>query len=283
MKGIGWNTQSQIYYFCSPMVKEKEMSFLGHLEELRWHLVRSVIAIVVLAIVAFNFPHILFHDIILGPSRVDFISYRLLCDLGKWLGMPSLCLSQTDLVSFKNPQLAGQLTYHIWASLIAGFILSFPYVAWEVWRFIKPALYQKEKKNISGLVFFVSILFFLGVGFSYFLIVPLTVNFLLTYNVMGESVENTPFISSYFSTVLNLVLGTGVIFQLPVFIYFLAKIGIVSPKFLKRYRRHAIVVIMILAAIITPPDVVSQILVAIPLIILYEISIVIAKRVYKEA
>jgi len=132
------------------------------------------------------------------------------------------------------------------------------------------------------LVIFVSLLFFMGVSFAYFIIVPLTVNFLLTYNVMGDTVKNNPLISSYFSTVLNLVLGTGVIFQMPIFIYFLAKIGLVSPKFLKRYRRHSIVIIMILAAIITPPDVVSQILVAIPLLVLYEISILIAKRVYKE-
>lgn len=264
------------------MAKEKEMSFLNHLEELRWHLVRSVIAIVALAAVAFNFPHILFHDIILGPSRESFISYKLFCQLGDAINMPGLCIKQSQLVQFTNPQMAGQLTYHIWASLIAGFILSFPYVAWEIWRFVKPALYQKEKKNITGLVIFVSLLFFLGVGFAYFIIVPLTVNFLLTYNVMGESVKNTPFLASYFSTVLNLVLGTGVIFQLPIFIYFLAKVGLVSPKFLKRYRKHSIVIIMILAAIITPPDVVSQILVAIPLLVLYEISIVIAKRVYKE-
>ena len=265
------------------MAEGKEMSLLSHLEELRWHLVRSVVAIVVLAIVAFNFPNILFHDIILGPSREDFISYRLLCQLGNSLGMSALCLDQSQLIEFQNTQMAGRLTYHIWASLIAGFILSFPYVAWEIWRFIKPALYQKEKKNISGLVFFVSLLFFMGVCFAYFIIVPLTVNFLLTYNVMGDTVKNNPLISSYFSTVLNLVLGTGVIFQMPIFIYFLAKVGLVSPKFLKRYRRHSIVIIMILAAIITPPDVVSQILVAIPLLILYEISIVIAKRVYKEA
>lgn len=259
------------------------MSFLSHLEELRWHLVRSVIAILVFAIVAFNFPGILFHDIILGPSRESFISYKLLCELGNLLHLPGLCLKQSQLVEFQNTQMAGQLTYHIWASLIAGFILAFPYVAWEMWRFIKPALYQKEKKNITGLVIFVSLLFFLGVSFSYFVIVPLTVNFLLTYNVMGDTVKNNPLISSYFSTVLNLVLGTGIIFQMPILIYFLAKIGIVSPSFLKRYRKHSIVLIMIVAAIITPPDVVSQILVALPLLVLYEISIVIAKRVYKEA
>lgn len=259
------------------------MSFLSHLEELRWHLVRSVVAILVFSIVAFNFPNILFHDIILGPSRESFISYKVLCQLGEYLNMPSLCLKQNQLVKFQNTQMAGQLTFHIWASLIAGFIIAFPYVAWEIWRFVKPALYIKEKKNITGLVFFVTLLFFLGVAFAYFVIAPLTVNFLMTYDVMGDTVENKPLISSYFSTVLNLVLGTGVIFQLPIFIYFLAKIGIVSPKFLKRYRRHAIVVIMILAAVITPPDVVSQILVAIPLLVLYEISIVIAKRVYKEA
>jgi sec-independent protein translocase protein TatC len=264
------------------MGEEKEMSFLSHLEELRWHLVRMVIAIIVFAIVAFNFPHILFHDIILGPSRESFISYRLLCQLGQALGWDGLCLKQSQLIEFQNTTMSGQLTYHITASLIAGFIIAFPYVAWEIWRFVKPALYQKEKKNITGLVIFVSFLFFLGVGFAYFVVVPLTVNFLLTYNVMGDTVKNQPLISSYFSTVLNLVFGTGVIFQLPVFIYFLAKIGLVSPKFLKKYRRHSIVVILILAAVITPADWMSMILVAIPLVVLYEVSILVAKRVYKE-
>src|SRR5687767_4531511 len=195
------------------MGEEKEMSFLSHLEELRWHLVRSVIAVLVFSIIAFNFPEILFHDIVLGPSRESFISYQLLCELGQTLGVQSLCLKQSQLVEFQNTQMAGQLTYHIWASLIAGFIVAFPYVAWELWRFVKPALYQKEKKNITGLVIFVSVLFFFGVSFAYFVVVPLTVNFLLTYNVMGATVKNQPLISSYFSTVLNLVFGTGVIFQ----------------------------------------------------------------------
>lgn len=261
---------------------EKEMSFLDHLEELRWHLVRSVAAIVIFAIVAFMFPKIIFDVVIFGPARENFITYKWLCQLSEVLNIPTLCFGKLPFEDFQNIQMGSQFTWHIWASLIAGFVVAFPYVVWEFWRFIRPALYTNEKRNIGSVVFFVSLLFFTGVAFGYFILSPLTVNFLVNYDVMAQ-VDNKPVFTSYFSTILNLILWTGIVFELPILVYFLAKVGLVSPKFLKRYRKHAIVMIMILSAIITPPDIASQILVSIPLIGLYEISIIIARRVYKEA
>jgi sec-independent protein translocase protein TatC len=264
------------------MAEEKEMTFLQHLEELRWHLVRSVIAILVGAVVAFIYPRILFDKVVFGPANEDFITYRLLCQLGHRLGMESLCMGKLPFDKFQSLQMGSQFTWHIWASIIAGLIIAFPYVAWELWRFIKPALHRKEQQKARGMVFYISLLFLLGVSFGYFLLSPLTLNFLGNYDVMGK-VQNTPVFTSYISTVLNVVLGCGVVFELPIFIYFLAKLGLVSPGFLRRYRRHAIVLILVIAAIITPPDVASQIMVAIPLVILYEIGIYIAKRVYKDS
>lgn len=262
------------------MSEEKEMSFLGHLEVLRWHLVRSSVAIIICAIIAFVFPEILFDKLLFGPSKADFWTYKTLCKIGELINVKSLCLTVNDY-KFINTDMGKQFTWHIWASMVAGIIMAFPYVAWEIWRFVKPALHDKEKKGASGLVFFMTLLFFSGVFFGYYILSPLTINFLLNYNVMS-SVTNTPTFTSFFSTILNLVIWTGVVFEMPIIIYFLAKVGLVGPQFLKKYRRHAIVIIMIIAAIITPPDVTSQVLVAIPLLILYEISILIAKRVYKE-
>ncbi|MCZ2443780.1 MAG: twin-arginine translocase subunit TatC [Flavobacteriales bacterium] len=263
------------------MTEDKEMSFLDHLEELRWHLVRAVIAILIGSVVAFIFPHILFDVILFGPTYPDFITYRLLCQLGNAISLPALCFGDLPFKEFISIQMGSQFTWHIWGSLIAGFIITFPYVAWECWRFIKPALREKERSKATGIVFYVSILFIAGVLFGYFLLAPLTVNFLGNYDVMGR-VVNQPVFTSYISTILVVILGCGILFELPVVIYFLAKIGIISPDFLKKYRRHAIIIILLLAAIITPPDVASQILVSIPLVFLYEVSIFIARRVYKK-
>lgn len=263
------------------MSKEKEMTFLQHLEELRWHLVRALIAVMIGAIVAFIFPHIIFDVILFGPSKEDFITYQWLCNLGNMLGISALCIGKLPFSKLVSLQMGSQFTWHIWASMIAGFIIAFPYVAWEFWRFIKPALHTHEQKKATGMVFYISFLFLLGILFGYFLLAPLTINFLGNYDVMGQ-VENSPVFTSYIATVLNVVIACGIVFELPILIYFLAKVGIVSPKFLIRYRKHAIVIILVVAAIITPPDIASQILVAIPLTLLYEISIRIAKRVYKE-
>lgn len=258
------------------------MTFLQHLEELRWHLVRSVIAILVGAIVAFIFPHILFDEIIFGPSKEDFITYKWLCQLGHQLNIESLCFGKLPFQKMVSLQMGSQFTWHLWGSVIAGFIIAFPYVAWEIWRFVKPALHSHEQKNARGMVFFISTLFLLGILFGYFLLAPLTINFLGNYDVMGQ-VDNAPVFTSYISTIINVVVACGVVFELPILIYFLAKVGLVSPQFLKKYRKHAIVAILLVAAIITPPDIASQILVAIPLTLLYEVSIIIASRVYKEA
>ena len=263
------------------MSEEKEMSFLEHLEELRWHIMRSIIAVLIVAIIAFIFPSILFDVIIFAPAQEDFITYKWFCSLGKLLGIDALCFGALPFTNFVSLDMGAQFTWHLWGSFIAGFVVAFPYIAWEMWSFIKPALHPDEKKKITGIVFYISILFIMGIGFGYYLLAPLTVNFLGNYDVMGQ-VSNTPAFTSYISTILTVVLGCGILFELPVVIYFLAKTGIVSPAFLIQYRKHAIVIILFLAAIITPPDVASQILVAIPLMGLYEISILIAKRVYKE-
>ncbi len=263
------------------MSEEKEMSFLEHLEELRWHLIRSVIAILIGATVAFIFPDILFDKIVFAPAEQDFVTYQWLCSLAQLLEIPSLCIGQLPFTDFVSLQMGSQFTWHIWGSLIAGFIIAFPYVAWEIWRFIKPALHASEQKKITGIVFYVSMLFLIGIAFGYFLLAPLTVSFLGNYDVMGK-VSNSPVFTSYISTILMVVLGCGILFELPIFIYFLARLGVVSPQFLKKYRKHAIVIILLLAAIVTPPDIASQILVAIPLTLLYEVSIIIAKKVYKE-
>ncbi len=266
------------------MSEEKEMSFLEHLEELRWHLVRSVVAVLLVTIVIFSYPEYLFDKVVFGPIHDDFLTYKLLCKLGHKIGAADgLCFAGLPFDKFVSLQMPSMITWHIWGSLIAGFIIAFPYVAFEFWKFFKPAFQQKERKSIKGMVFIMSLLFIIGVLFGYFVLCPLTVNFMGNYNVMSASVEIKPVFTSYVSTVINLVLGCGILFELPVVIYFLAKMGLISPAFLKRYRRHAIVVILILAAIITPPEVASQTLVTIPLLILYEISIFIAKRVYKEA
>lgn len=265
--------------------KVNEMSFLDHLEVLRWHLIRSVIAIVVTGFWAFFNKRIIFDVIIFGPKKASFITYRWLCDLSVILNswMPSLidkgtlCMGQ-DFPKLQNLEMSGQFMTHMMVSIVAGFIIAFPYIIWEFWRFIKPALSAKEKKYSAGFIFFTSFLFLTGVLFSYFIISPLSINFFLTYQV-SEEVINIPQLSSYISILVTLTLGCGLVFELPLLMYFLGKIGIVNAAFLKKYRKHAIVICLIVAAIITPPDVFSQILVTGPLILLYEISIYVVKMV----
>lgn len=261
--------------------EDKQMSFLDHLEELRWTLVRSVIAILLVAILAFSFKNILFDVIIFGPKTVDFPTYLFFCKISVWLGLDdSLCLTEMPF-SVQNISMAGQFTTHIVSSLVAGLVVAFPYVVWEFWRFLKPGLRVSEQKAARGMVFFSSMLFLLGVAFGYYVIAPLSVQFLGGYKI-SESVENQIQLLSYISTVTTATLSAGLVFQLPILIYFLARIGIVTPQLLKKYRRHALVAVLVLSAIITPPDITSQILVAIPIMILYEVSIVIAKRVVKN-
>ncbi|MEA3445780.1 MAG: twin-arginine translocase subunit TatC [Bacteroidota bacterium] len=254
-----------------------EMSFLDHLEELRWHLLRSIVAIFVFAIVAFVFHNFIFDNIILAPKAPEFWTNQKLCALGSFLNISSLCINSAPF-KIINISMAGQFSTHIIVSLVLGVILAFPYIFWEFWRFVSPALYENERKNSRGAIFYTSLLFGMGVLFGYYLIVPLSVHFLGSYNV-SEQVENTINLRSYISTVTSVVLAGGIIFELPILVFFLAKAGLVSSEFLRKYRKHSIVVILALSAIITPPDVFSQVLVCLPLFLLYEIGIYIAKRI----
>ena len=259
---------------------KKEMSFLEHLEVLRWHLVRAFGSVFIFAALAFIFKSFVFDTIILAPSDPDFFTNKFLSDLGTRFDMPLLSINQIPL-SFQNINMSGQFTTHIWVSFVAGIIISFPYIFWEFWRFVKPALYQNEVNNSRGAIFFASTLFSIGILFAYYIICPLSVHFLGTYQV-SDKVENIVNLSSYISTITSIVLAGGIIFELPIFIYFMAKVGLVTSAFLIKYRKHSIVVALLLAAIITPPDVVSQLLVCFPLIILYESGIVIAKSLEKK-
>lgn len=257
--------------------EEKEMSFLDHLEELRWHIVRSLLAILVFAIAAFLAKKIVFHGIILAPSRPDFWTYRMLCKVGELINANVLCIEELPFI-IQSRQMTGQFMMHITSSFVIGLILAFPYAFWEMWRFIKPGLYDKEKNVARGAVFFVSLLFGLGVLFGYFVVSPISINFLSNYQ-LDPSISNEFDIISYVSTLSMLVLACAIMFQLPIVVYFLTKAGIVTPKTLKVYRKHAIIIILIVSAIITPPDVVSQILIAVPILVLYQISIYISKTV----
>ena len=258
----------------------KEMSFLDHLEVLRWMLIRSTIAILIGAVLAFSFKELLFDGILFGPSKVDFVTYQYLCKLGERIDSPGLCITELPFELISN-SMQGQFSTHIWISFIAGMILVFPYILWEVWKFISPGLYKKEKRYASAFIIISSLLFFIGVLFGYYIISPMSIQFLASYTV-SATVKNLIPLSSYFSVMKSSVLASGLMFELPIIIYFLSKIGIVTPKFLRTYRKHAIIVVLILAAIITPPDVLSQIIVTIPVLILYEVSIIISAVIYKK-
>lgn len=261
-------------------MEQGEMSFLEHLEALRWHLVRAISSIMVFAVLAFVFKGFIFDTLLLGPKHSDFPTYRLLCQLADRFSIPELCIGDLkfDLI---NISMAGQFTTHIVVSIIAGFVCAFPYVIYEIWAFIKPGLYSEERKSARGMVFYTSVLFLIGVLFGYYIISPLSVNFLGNYNV-SEDVRNQIDLNSYFSLISTLVLACGVVFEMPILVYFLTKIGVVTPEFLRTYRRHAVVVVLILSAIITPPDVSSQVLIFFPLMALYEISIWVSAFVLKR-
>lgn len=259
---------------------ESEMSFLEHLEELRWHIIRSFIAVFVFAIVAFALKSLIFDTIIMKPMTPEFWTNRMLAKLGEMVGTDALNINQKPLhlIAIK---MSDQFMMHIMISIIAGLVIAAPVVFYEFWRFIKPALYEKEQKHASGAVFYTSILFMMGVLFGYFLIVPLSIQFLGTYSV-SESVTNQINTRSYIATVTSISLASGVVFLLPIFSYFLSKVGILTPKFMKTYRKHAYVLMLLLSAVITPPDVFSQIMVCIPLVLLYEVGIFISRRVVKK-
>ncbi len=254
--------------------EKNEMSIIDHLNDLRKFLFHSVVAVFIGAIVAFANIKFIFNHIIFAPKEVDFVTYRLFCKISE-----ALCIKQIP-IHIINRQMAGQFSAHIWTALIFGIIIAFPYILYELWKFIKPALYENEKKYGVTFVFVSSVLFILGVLFGYYVITPLSVNFLGNYMVTDEIMNNID-LQSYNSLVRTTVLANGLIFELPIIIYFLARMGLVTADFMKNNRKYALVIVLLLAAIITPPDIISQIIVSIPLMILYEASIYIAKIVGK--
>ncbi len=253
------------------------MTFWSHLEELRGHLIRSAIAVVLFAIAAFAAKDFLFNNIILAPKEPYFLTNRAFCWLSQQLSIPALCIN-ADPVQLINIDLAGQFTTHVVVSLIVGIIISIPYIVWEIWRFIRPGLNAAEKANSRWAVLVISGLFLTGVLFAYFLIVPLSINFLGSYQVSGL-VSNQIALRSFITTVTTITLATGILFELPVFVFFLSKAGILTPETMRKNRKLAFVIIIALAALITPPDVFSQIMVGLPLFALYEVSIRISHRV----
>ena len=270
------------------MAKEKkvkkhpdEMSFLDHLEDLRWLLVRSTIGVLVAAGIMFFISDYVFDVIIFGPTNPEFISYKLLCDITTFFGgSAESCITEIPFY-VQNTEMEGQISILIWISITGGFIMSFPFILWQIWKFIKPALYDQERHSALVFIFSASLLFFLGVLFGYYVIVPLSVHFFATFTV-SSVIKNEFNLSSYIGLIKTSVLARGLLFEVPIIIYFLSKLGLVTPEFLRKYRKHALVIILIAAAIVTPPDVISQIIVTIPLMIIYEISILISRAVTKN-
>jgi len=257
-------------FYTPQITKPHEMSTLDHLEELRWRLIRSLIIILAFTIVAFLYMPYIFQHILFAPARTDFWTYRILCRISS-----GLCVDKIDF-SLQSRTMSGQFSMHIIAAFITGIICSFPYIAWQVWGFLKPALYKREKTRTFKMVLVMPFLFVIGILFGYYIIAPMSINFLANYK-LDPSIQNQFDITSYISTISILVLGSGLMFQLPVIIFFLTVLGIVKPQTLSRYRKHSIVAIFVVAAIITPsPDILTQMLVAIPLYVLFEISILIS-------
>ena len=255
--------------------EEKEMSFLEHLEELRWHLIRSFIAIVAIAIaVGVNITWI-FNNVILYPFNNQFPTHRVLCAIKESLCFDKLPVEMIAISPYE------QFIKSITISVIAGFIVAFPYVMWEIWRFVKPGLKVNEVKGLRGNVFVISMLFFVGVSFAYFVVLPFAIQFLANFQ-LADIIENQWKVGNVIGMVTQVVFAGGILFEMPIIVYYLTKIGLLSPAFMINYRRHAVVVLLVLSAIITPPDVISQILIFFPLILLYQISIGICKRVYKK-
>jgi sec-independent protein translocase protein TatC len=269
-----------VFNLLKSATKNRQLFLIDHLEKLRWHLIRSMVAIVTFTIVSFVFVKWIFNNIILGPAKSGFWTWRMLCKIGQRVGSPDLCIADIPL-ELQSRLMTGQFTITIISAFVLGLIISFPYVAWEIWQFIRPNLQLQDRRNSTGAVAIISILFLAGLSFGYFFIVPLMVYVMVNYQV-NAMIINQFDITSYVSTVIALVFGCGVLFELPVFIYFLSKVGLVTPAFLRKYRKHAMVIILIVSAIITPPDPLSQTLIALPLFVLYEISILISARVERQ-
>ena len=250
------------------------MSFLDHLEELRWRLMRSAVAVIVFAIVIWIYQKEIMENVFLIMVDPNFVTFKLLCEY------LNVCIDKIP-VNFQSMTLSGQFSYALMMSVMGGAVLAFPYIFYQLWSFVKPGLKFKERKMAKGIVFYVSILFFIGILFGYFVVAPLSVQFFGAFQIT-DKIRNDFTISSYMSTILSTVFYTGLFFLLPVVTYLLVKIGLFTPEFLVKYRKHAIVVILILAAIITPPDVISQVIVTIPIYLLFEISVLVAKQVAKN-
>ncbi|MBE2231589.1 MAG: twin-arginine translocase subunit TatC [Chitinophagaceae bacterium] len=259
-----------------------EMTFIDHLEELRWHLIRSVIAVLVCAVVVLIFSREVVEDILMAPTRSGFISARWLCTLGHSIGIgDTLCFPAVNAQFLENT-MTGQFISYFTLGFIGGFVLAFPYIFWEFWRFVKPALSEKELKKTRGVIFWVSLLFFTGVAFGYFILTPFMVNFYFNFKLSSQIVI-MPSFSDYLENLIYTTVGIGVLFQMPLLMMVLARIGIVSARFLRKYRRHAFVVIVIAAAIITPStDPFSLTIVTIPLYLLFEASIMLTARINKQ-
>ena len=259
----------------------KEMSFLDHLEDLRWHLIRSFLSVIVLASIAFLAKDFIFNVLIFGPKHSDFPTYKILCEIAQFIGFKdSFCFTELPF-RIQSRTMGGQFSAHVWTSITAGFIIAFPYILHEMWKLISPGLKVKERSSAKGFILIASLLFFIGVLFGYYVVTPLSINFLGTYQVSGQ-VHNDFDLSSYISLVRASVIASGLIFELPILIYILTKIGVVSPEILKKYRKISLVIVLILSAIITPPDIASQVIVSVPIIVLYEISIYISKAVIRK-
>ena len=258
-----------------------EMSFLDHLEDLRWHLIKATLAIILAATVAFLFKGFIFDVIIFGPKRMTFPTYQFLCKAANFINVETSFCGDSLPFIIQSRTMAGQFSAHIWTSITAGFVIAFPYVIYQFWSFVSPGMHKDERKYSRGFITVSSFLFFLGVIFGYYIVSPLSINFLGSYTVSGE-VDNQIDIGSYIGLVRASVLASGLVFELPIIIYFLTKIGLVTPEFLKKYRKYALVMVLILSAIITPPDIASQIIVAIPILILYQVSIYISKVVIRN-
>ena len=262
----------------------KEMSFLQHLEELRWHLVRSAALIVILAVTAFCLNDFVFDVVIFGPLQQDFVSYKILCALGHKIGIGDAMCMTVKVPHLQTLSASEQFFNHMWISFLCGLILGFPFLLWELWKFVRPALKNKEIGPVKIFVVIASILFLIGICFGYFLLFPMSYNFLIGYQVSSSGIVQTNnTFDDYISLISTMTLVSGIIFELPVLVYFLTRMTLITPQFMRKFRKHAVIVILIAAAIITPsPDVTSQMLVAVPMYFLYEVSIFVSKYVVKK-
>lgn len=258
---------------------EAEMGFFDHVETLRWHIIRSAIAVVLCASLVGIFYDFVFDKIILGITSKDFPTYKVMCKVGEALNLKeSICIENDIPIQLQNTSMFGQITLLFQYSLIIGFVLAFPYIIFELWRFVAPALSEKQQKKTSQIILACSSFFFVGVAFCYFIIIPFSVNFAVNFSISSK-IKNNFTIENYIDFFTVMLLAIGAVFELPMVVYFLSKLGILGAKTMRNVRRYAIVVILIIAGVITPsPDIFTQALVAVPIYLLYELSIFIAAR-----